>query len=121
MAKYDEAHPDGPYSYSDWSGIPDNVEYRANWFRYLALYKPMVEENNVCHMNISDSTITKGALPKNVYMSLFTGNEQYLCISNLSKNTETVTLCEKWKNRETGEATSTVTLREGELAFLQRI
>ena len=115
------AHPEGPYSYSDWSGIPDNVEYRANWFKYLALYKPMVEENSVCHMNVTDSTITRTPLPKHVYMSLFTGDEQYLCISNLTKETQTVALTHLWKNRETGSMIDTVTLGEGELAFLQRI
>ena len=31
QAEYDRQHPNGPYSYSDWSGIPDNEEYRAKW------------------------------------------------------------------------------------------
>ncbi len=121
MAKYDKEHPNGPYSYSDWSGIPDNEEYRANWFRYLALYRPMVEEDNVCLMNVTDSTITKGKLPERVFMSLFTGNEQYLCLSNLSGATQTVHLSEAWKDRETGKVSDVITLADSGLAFLQRV
>lgn len=120
MAAYEREHPNGPYSYSDWSGIPDNEEYRANWFKYLALYRPMVEENNVCHMNITESTLTRAPLPTHVHMSLFTGNEQYLVLSNLSKQMHTVTLTDEWINRETNERLSSVTLPEGALVFLRR-
>ncbi|MBQ7335826.1 MAG: hypothetical protein IJW92_05095 [Clostridia bacterium] len=121
MAEYDRTHPNGPYCYSDWSGIPDNEDYRAAWFRYLALYKPMVEENNVCHMNITESTVTLAPLPKNVYMSLFTGNEQYLCISNLSDQPQTVVLRTPWENRETGAVSAEATVPVGGLCFLKRI
>ncbi len=120
MAAYDREHPNGPYSYSDWSGIPDNEEYRANWFKYLSLYRPMVEENNVCHMNITDSTLTRAPLPRGVHMSLFTGNEQYLVLSNLSESTQTVELCDEWINRETDARVRTLTLPAGSLAFLRR-
>lgn len=121
MAEYDRTHPDGPHIYSSWSGIPDNVEYREAWFRYLALYKPMVEENNVCLMNITESTITKAPLPEHVYMSLFTGNEQYLCISNLSKQPQVIDLAETWENRETEQVQSSVCIPAGGLCFLKRI
>lgn len=121
MAEYERTHPNGPYSYSDWSGIPDNEEYRAKWFDYLALYRPMVEENTVCHMNITESTITEGALPEKVYMSLFTGDEQYLCISNLSDAAQTVDLCDPWLDRVSGAVVASVTLQPAELAFLKRV
>ena len=120
MAEYDRTHPNGPYSYSDWSGIPDNEEYRAKWFDYLALYKPMVEENNVCYMNITDSTINKSPLPKKVFMSLFTGNERYLVLSNLSNKDETVVLNEEWTDRESGKVSNTFTIPEGGLCFLKK-
>ena len=56
----------------------------------------MVEENNICHLNVTESTLVKGEMPENVYMSLFTGVEQYICISNLGKNTVIVPFTEKW-------------------------
>lgn len=121
MARYEEAHPNGPHIYSDWSGIPDNEEYRAAWFKYLELYLPMVEENNVCHVNITESTLTKNALPKRVYMSLFTGNEQYLCLSNLSDVAQTVSLNDMWKDRESGEVSNVTTVPAGGLRFLVRV
>ena len=121
MQEYIDAHPNGPHIYSDWSGIPDNEEYRAAWFRYLELYRPMVEENTLCHMNVTESTITKGKLPERVYMSLFTGNEQYLCLSNLADKVQTVDLCEPWLDRESGSPVQRVTLPSGALAFLKRI
>lgn len=121
MQEYIDAHPNGPHIYSDWSGIPDNEEYRAEWFRYLELYRPMVEENTLCHMNVTESTITQGALPEKVFMSLFTGNEQYLCMSNLSGKEQTVDLREPWLDRESGAVVGHVTLAHGALAFLKRI
>ena len=121
MARYQKEHPNGPYTYSDWSGIPDNEEYREKWFTYLKLYCPMVEENNVCHMNVTESTLTEGKLPEGVYMSLFTGCEQYLCLSNLSECEQTVDLCDPWMDRESGAVVASVTLKPAELAFLKRI
>jgi hypothetical protein len=118
MAEYDRQHPNGPYSYSDWSGIPDNEEYRAKWFNYLALYKPMVEENSVCYMNVTESTLTRGALPEKVYMSVFMGNEVYLCLSNLSDTVQTVELQEEWINRETNARQSRFEIPAGGLVFL---
>ncbi|MBQ9797480.1 MAG: hypothetical protein IJW50_07135 [Clostridia bacterium] len=118
MAEYDRQHPNGPYSYSDWSGIPDNEEYRAKWFNYLALYKPMVEENSVCFMNVTESTLTRGALPEKVYMSVFMGNEVYLCLSNLSDAVQTVELQEAWVNRETNARQSRFEIPAGGLVFL---
>ncbi|MBQ9784825.1 MAG: hypothetical protein IJW29_04920 [Clostridia bacterium] len=121
MQEYIDAHPNGPHVYSDWSGIPDNEEYRAEWFRYLELYRPMVEENNLCHMSITESTITQGTLPEGVYMSLFTGTEQYLCLSNLSETAQTVELSDPWLDRESGAVVGDVTLAPGTLCFLKRI
>jgi hypothetical protein len=81
----------------------------------------MVEENNVCHVNITESTLTKTALPKRVYMSLFTGNEQYLCLSNLSDEEQTVALTDLWRDRESDAVSDTVTIPAGGLRFLVRV
>lgn len=121
MAEYDKAHPNGPYAYSDWSAIPDDVEYRRLWLHYLDLYKPMVEEGNICHMNIRESVVTMVDLPENVYMSMFTGDEIYLCLSNLSEREHTIMFEEKWENRETGEICDTFIVPVNGLCFLKKI
>ncbi len=118
MAEYDRQHPNGPYSYSDWSGIPDNEEYRAKWFQYLALYKPMVEENSVCYMNVRESTLLKAPLHEQVFLSAFVGDELYLCISNLSDVPQTVELCEEWLDRQTNVRTNKCVIPSGGLCFL---
>lgn len=120
MAKYLEEHPDGPYIYSEWSSIPDNQEYREKWFYYLDLYKPMVEENNVCYLDIKESTLTKTKPSDDVCPSLFTGVEQYICMSNLGKSDETVVFNEKWIDRESGEVMTEVVLKPNRVRFLKK-
>ena len=121
MIEYTKGHPDGPYMYSEWSSIPDNVEFRERWFYYFDLYKPMVEENNICHIDISESSLIKGTLSKDVCMSLFTGVEQYICISNLGNCAETIVFNDIWQDRETGECMKEITLPVQRVKFFRRI
>ena len=121
MAKYSEEHPDGPYIYSEWSSIPDDVNYREKWFYYLDLYKPLVEENNLCHLDIKNSTLTKTATSDNVCLSLFTGLDQYICTSNLGKEDETVVFNDKWQDCESGEIMTEVVLKPNKVRFLKKI
>ena len=118
--EWHKEHPDGPHVYSEWSSIPDNVHNRELWEKYLKLYKPMVEENNICHLNVTESTLVKGEMPENVYMSLFTGVEQYICISNLGKNTVIVPFTEKWQDCETGEILTEINLTPDRVRFMKK-
>ena len=54
-------------------------------------------------------------------MSLFTGNEQYLCLSNLSDAEQTVALTDLWEDRESGIVSDTVKIPAGGLCFLRRV
>lgn len=121
MAKFISEHPNGPHMYSEWSSIPDNEEYRERWFYYLNLYKPMVEENNVCYLDIKDSTLTKKTPSDNICMSLFTGVEQYICISNLGKYDETVAFNDRWEDCETGEPLTELVLSPNRVRFLKKM
>ena len=116
-----KAHPDGPHVYSEWSSIPDNPEMRERWFEYFNLYKPMVEENSICYMDLTESEITKESLPKGVHMSLFVNEEVYLCISNLGNKTETIEFTDKWLDRHTKNVISSLTFDAGKMKFLKLV
>ena len=120
MAEYAKEHPDGPYMYSEWSAIPESQLYRDLWIKYLKIYRKMTEENTVCQMNITENTIVKERLPEKVFMSLFSGDEQYLCLSNLSDSTVGLTLSEEWKDWESRVRLRNVKLAPASIAILQR-
>ncbi len=119
VGEWHKAHPDGPYVYSEWSSIPDNIKNRELWAKYLKLYKPMVEENNIVHLNVLDSTLTKEKLPKDVYFSLFTGVEQYICISNIGETEQKVAFNDKWQDCESGEIMTEITLAPNKVRFIK--
>ncbi|MBE7051712.1 MAG: hypothetical protein E7395_03990 [Ruminococcaceae bacterium] len=120
VKKYMQNHPDGPYVYSLWSDIPDDVASRERWFDYLKLYKPMVEKNTVAYLGITESDITTQKLPAGINMSLFVGDELYICISNTGAGSEVVEFNEQWTNRETGEVLTSLTLKPYDLLFLKK-
>lgn len=117
--KYIKEHPDGPYIYGQWSGVPDNEDYRERWFYYLDLYKKIVQDDTLCHIDIKESSIFADTIPNGVTMSLFTGNEQYLCISNIKEDCELV-MNDKWIDVETNEEISVLKLATNRVRFLKR-
>ena len=121
VGAWHDAHPNGPFVYSEWSSIPDNVKNRERWAQYLKLYLPMVEENNICHLNVRESTLIKGKMPEQVYMSLFTGVEQYLCMSNLGAQEEKIVFDGFWQDCESGIAAPQAILQPGRLRFFKKL
>lgn len=120
MKEYNDAHPNGPYVYSEWSAIPDDTELRDKWFYYLDLYKPMVKDDSICYMDIKNSPITENKLSDTVHMSLFINEKLFMVISNLGEKEEEITLAEPWVNRETGEKVKTFTLPSGSIRFFKK-
>ncbi len=112
-------HPEGPYCYSEWSDIPDNVQDREKWFGYLALYRPMVTEGTVAHIDITESTLTRAPLPSGVHMSLFVNGECYLCVSNVGEREAFVELCDAWIDRQSGSRVNSLRLAPTQVAFLK--
>lgn len=121
VADYAQKHPNGPYVYSEWSAIPDNVLQRRRWETYLKLYLPMVKDNTVCHLNVRESTLFREPMPQKVYMSLFSGVEQYLCISNLDTKPCTLTPEELWQDCESRQKLNVLTLQPQRVRFLKRL
>ncbi|MBQ6845524.1 MAG: hypothetical protein IJO61_00190 [Oscillospiraceae bacterium] len=115
---YMEKHPDGPYIYSLWSAIPDDVEEYPRWARYLALYRPMVEENSVAYIELRECDEILSELPKNIYASMFVNEEKYLVVSNLTETEYTLELRSIWVDRVSKEEKKTFTIRPKEMIFL---
>ena len=118
VGEYMQAHPDGPYVYSLWSAIPDDIEEYPRWCRYLELYKPMVEENSVAYIELRDCADILSPLPENVYASMFVNEETYLVVSNLTEQPYELVLKDIWEDRQTGHAAKTFHVKPGKLLFL---
>ena len=118
--EYVKAHPNGPYIYGQWSGCPDDENYRELWFYYLKLYRQITQENTVCHIDIKENTIVKEAVPENVCMSLYTGDEQYLCIGNTSTQSCQLHFYDEWTDLETGLPVPVLDIHPNKVRFLKR-
>ncbi len=120
VGEYMKAHPEGPYVYSLWSSIPDDVEDYPRWCKYLALYRPMVEENSVAYLELRDCADILSPLPQEVYASMFVNEEKYLVVSNFLPENYTLKLSAKWCDRVSGVCADTFTVAPGKIIFLKK-
>lgn len=121
QADFAKANPDGPYMYSEWSSMPENEEYRNKWFYYLDIYKKMAKEDALCHVDIKESTLFACDVPNDVYMTLYTSDEQFLCISNCGDKKAELVLRDNWIDYETGESVKELELLPDKVRFLKRV
>ena len=120
VREYADAHPNGPYTYSEWSQIPDDPEDYPRWCRYLRLYKPMVADETVVFMELRDADLIRSSLPEKVYASLFVSEREYLAVSNMADAPYTLTLRDRWQDRVGGETGDTFTIPAHRMLFLLR-
>jgi hypothetical protein len=118
VGEYYRAHPNGPYTYTEWGSIPDDPHEIDRWGRYLQLYLPMVSENSVVRMAISESPMIKSDIPEDVYISLFTNEKQYLVVSNVSGSPYTFVARDEWTDRETGKYGYSFSVPSRKILFL---
>ena len=116
--EYMQEHPDGPYVYSHWSSIPDDVEEYPRWCRYMALYKPMVTQNSVAYIELRECSDILSPLPERVYASMFVNEEKYLVVSNFTATDYTLTLSDIWKDRVTEKEGNEFVIKPKEILFL---
>ena len=100
--------------------MPENEAYREKWFDYLAIYRKMAKEDSLCHVDIKESTLFAGKVPENVYMTLYTSEEQFLCIANCSDRKEELVLNDSWTDYETGQQVMLLELVPNKVRFLKR-
>ncbi len=122
VGDWTKAHPDGPFVHSLWSSIPDDPTEFSRWSHYMSLYKPMVAENSVVYVELSDCADIVSSLPEDVYASMFVNEETYMVVSNLQEGKPyTLVLDAPWENRETGETSATWTIEPNKILFLRRV
>jgi len=116
-----DAHPDGPYIYSEWSQIPDDVEDYPRWCRYLNLYKPMVQDETIVYMEIRDTDMILSPIPDKVYISLFTSHEEYMVVSNMADTPYALETKDLWRDRVSGKTGTQFTIPASRILFLKRV
>lgn len=77
-----QLHPDGPYSYSNWDAFPGQPATRPTHARWLQRYRPLVEEGTWAWLEVSDSNLWEGPLPKDAVVSVFANRELYVVLAN---------------------------------------
>ena len=120
VMEYMKEHPNGPYVHSLWSDVPEDENEYSVWSKYLALYQPMVEENSVAYIEISESEDVLSPISSRIAVSMFVNEETYLVVSNFSGADYTVDLRGIWRNRENGNTASSFTVKNGSVIFLVR-
>lgn len=120
VGEYMKEHPNGPYVYSLWSSIPDDVEDYPRWCRYLALYRPMVAPDSVVYIELRSSADILSPLPQEVYASMFVNEEKYLVVSNFQNGDYQLKLSDRWTDRVTGITSDTFTVGYGKILFLKK-
>lgn len=118
IREYMKEHPNGPFAYSLWSSIPDDVEDYPRWCRYLALYKPMVAQNSVVYMELRECADILSVLPEHVYASMFVNEEKYMVVSNLTDADYELYMRGRWIDRENKTVGGRFVIKPGTILFL---
>jgi len=121
VGEYMDEHPDGPYVYSLWSSIPDDVDEFDVWTKYFKLYKPMVEESSVAYIELRECDEIKSEIPEKVYASMFVNEEMYLVVSNLDDGDYELKLDGSWQDRVSGEVGDTFVVEPGKIRFFVKM
>ena len=119
--EYMKEHPNGPYVYSLWSSIPDAPENLDVWSHYLALYRPMVEENSLVYVELTECADVLSPIESGVYASMFVNEEKYLTVSNFTGKPYELRLSGIWENRESAERSTSFTVPNGRIIFLREV
>ncbi len=120
IGEHRRAHPNGPYTYSLWSSIPDDPGEFSRWSHYLKLYRPMVTENSIAYIELRECANILSPLPENIYASMFVNAKKYLVLSNLSEAPYNLQLRENWTNRGTQHSSTDFTIQPKTMIFLQQ-
>ena len=120
VGEFMKEHPNGPYTYSLWSSIPDDVEDYPRWCEYLALYRPMVERDSLAYIELRECADILSPLPDQVYASMFVNEKKYLVVSNFNGADYELKLSERWKDRVVGTVSDSFKVGYGKLLFLEK-
>jgi hypothetical protein len=88
--KYYKSHPAGPYSYGWWDSVPGRPEAGEVHAKWLAQYRPMVEEGTWAWLEIGRTTLIRSRLPDDVLASAFANRNLYLVLANYGVKTAAI-------------------------------
>lgn len=117
---YNKEHPNGPFVHSRWSAIPDDERDYPTWCKYMKLYKPMVEENTVAYIGLTESDDILSPVPENLNISMFVSHEKYLVAGNLTGKDQEIVLRDNWTDRESGISANKFTVKNNRILFLKK-
>jgi hypothetical protein len=84
IQQFYETHPQGPHTYGWWDSCPGRPEARSTYYRWLRLFKPMVERGTQVYLEIADSDLFAEPLPGRLVASVFANRAMYLALANFS-------------------------------------
>jgi hypothetical protein len=122
MYKYYQSHLDGPYVYGPWDAFPPHPNVKETHARWLKRYLPMVQEGTWAYLEIRDSALFGGPLPKDTVASVFTNLDTWLVLANYG--TEQVTVNTTWDLSDTetnGAAARAWTIKPRSMRILRRV
>lgn len=77
-----QKHPQGPFVYGGWDTFPPRAESHPTHARWLSRYRPMVEDGTWAWLEISDTSLLAGPIPKDVVVSAFANRDLHLVLAN---------------------------------------
>jgi hypothetical protein len=83
--KHYQAHPKGPHSFGWWDSVPGRPEARPTHARWLKQYLPLVEDGTWAWLEIRESNLFAGPVPKDVVASAFANRGLYLVLANYQR------------------------------------
>jgi hypothetical protein len=93
---YHQDHPGGPHVYSGWDAVPPNAETRPTHARWLKQYRLLAEEGTWAFLEIGDSDLFAGPLPKDCVASAFANRDLYLVLANYGQSPQQVETAETY-------------------------
>jgi hypothetical protein len=121
--KYYQAHPNGPYMYSEWGPVPPQADYQERHARWLKQYMPLVEAGTWAWLEIGDSALFAQPLPAGIVASAFANRETYLVLANYASAAAEITTAEKFVplGKKIGEPAKQWSLAPRTLQILRRV
>jgi len=90
MWEFYQQHPNGPFSYGWWDSAPGRPEARPAYYRWLKLYRAMVEPGTQAFVEVTQSDLFQTPPPEGVVASVFANRNVYLALANYSRQDATV-------------------------------
>jgi hypothetical protein len=97
--KFHQEHPEGPHSFGWWDSCPGRPEAPTTYFRWLDLYRPMVEEGTRAYIDVAESDFFRDRLPPGVVASAFANRQLFLVLANFGGASVRVGTRGPWSSR----------------------